>query len=58
MFQFIVFFFLESKRKKEVKFYHKGLKKVNAMLHKEEGRPSVVLEAKHSYGLKLDDNHL
>jgi len=47
-----------KKKEKDVKFYHKGLKKVNAMLHKEEGRPSVVLEAKHYYGPKLDDNHL
>jgi len=30
-----------------VKFYHKGLEKVNAILHKEEGRPLVALEAKH-----------
>ncbi len=28
------------------------------MLDKEEGRPLVVLEAKHSYGLKFDDSHL
>jgi hypothetical protein len=41
-----------------VKFYHKGLKKVNAILHKEEGRPLVALEAKHFYGFKLDDSHL
>ncbi len=40
------------------KFYHKGLKKVNAMLQKEEGKPLVALETKDSCGLKLDDSHL
>jgi hypothetical protein len=60
MFQFRVFFsfLLGVFKKRVVKFYHKGLKKVNAMLDKEEGRPLVVLEAKHSYGLKFDDSHL
>jgi hypothetical protein len=56
--KFSFLFFSGFSKEMAVEFYHKGFKTVNAMLHKEEGRPLFALEAKHSYGLKLDDSHL